>query len=85
MTKSKGRKVAGSPAGSNEEPGEGNHEADRRYRDATKRFIDEGKVEPAAKNARHAIDDDKERAELEKAEELGRARAAEHDPETERH
>jgi len=59
------------------DPGEGNRAADRRYRDATKRFIDEGKVEPAADEAREAVEDEAQRAELERAEEAGRKRAAE--------
>ena len=67
-----------------DEPGEGNRAADRRYREATKQFIDEGKVEPAAKEASRALDDDEDRAELERAEEIGRARAKEHDPEIRR-
>jgi hypothetical protein len=62
--------------------GEGDHEADRRYREATERFIAEGKVEPAAEEARRAMEEDPE--ELEKAEEEGKSRAAEEDPEVER-
>lgn len=74
------------PKGDNsgEEPGEGNRAADRRYREATKHFIDEGRVGPAAEEARRAVEDEKERRDLEEAEEIGRSRAAEHDPETRR-
>lgn len=61
--------------------GEGDHEADRRYREATERFVAEGKVAPAATEAVRAVDDEREREELRRAEELGRARAKEHDPE----
>jgi hypothetical protein len=64
-----------------EEPGEGNGEADRQYREATKRFIDSGKVGPAADEARRALDDERERKELEEAERIGKSRAAEHDAE----
>jgi hypothetical protein len=62
-------------------PGEGDRAADRHYRDATQRFIAEGKVPAAAAEAVRALDDDKEREELDRAAEAGRARAKEHDPE----
>lgn len=61
------------------EKGEGNHEADRRYREETKRFIDSGRVEQAAGEAKRALEEDGEA--LEAAEEEGRARIAEEDPE----
>jgi hypothetical protein len=64
-----------------EAPGEGNRAADRRYREATEKFVAEGRVEPAADEARRAMDDPDEREELERAEEIGRSRAREHDPE----
>lgn len=64
------------------EKGEGNHEADRRYRDETKRFIDSGRVEEAAQEAKRALEDDGEA--LAAAEAEGRARAKEEDPEVER-
>ena len=59
-----------------DEIGEGNHAADQRYRDATERFIAEGKVEPAAAEAVRALDDKKQRRALEEAEARGRAPAA---------
>jgi hypothetical protein len=59
--------------------GEGNHEADRRYREDTKRFVDSGGVEPAAREAKRALEEDG--AELEAAEDRGRSRIAEEDPE----
>src|SRR4051812_15388138 len=55
-----------------EQPGEGNREADRQYREATERFVSEGGVDPAAKEARRAIDDEDERRGLEEAERAGR-------------
>jgi len=67
--------------GEDELLGEGNKTADRRYREATRKFIADGKVTQAADEARRALDDDGERAELERAEQAGRARAKEHDPE----
>ena len=67
--------------GEDELLGEGNRTADRRYREATREFIAEGKVAHAADEARRALDDDDEREELERAERAGRARAKEHDPE----
>jgi hypothetical protein len=63
------------PAGA-DEVGEGNHAADQRYREATERFIAEGKVAPAAAEAVRALDDKKERRALEEAEARGRAPAA---------
>jgi hypothetical protein len=64
------------------EKGEGNHEADRRYRDETKRFIDSGRVEEAAEDAKRALDEDG--AALAAAEEEGRSHIAEEDPQVKR-
>ena len=52
--------------------GEGNTDADRRYREATERYVQSGKVDPAAKEARRAVDNPGEREDLKKAEELAR-------------
>jgi hypothetical protein len=57
--------------------GEGDYESARRYDEATKRFVEEGKVGPAAQRAR--TDDPARTAELERAEQAGRARAKEED------
>jgi hypothetical protein len=59
--------------------GEGNHEADRRYREDTRRFVEGGGVEKAAREAKRALENDGE--ELEAAEDAGRSRIAEEDPE----
>jgi hypothetical protein len=59
--------------------GEGNHEADRQYREATKRFIDSGRVGDAAREAQRAVKENPD--ELEAAEEEGRSHIAEEDPE----
>jgi hypothetical protein len=64
------------------EKGEGNHAADRRYRDETRRFIDSGRVDEAAAEAKRAVEEDGEA--LAAAEEKGRARAAEEDPQVSR-
>ena len=53
--------------------GEGDYASARRYDEATKRFVEEGRVGPAAQRAR--TDDPVENAELERAEDAGRARA----------
>jgi len=53
------------------EHGEGNYRAGRRYNDATKSFVDQGKVEPAAEQA--APDTPQEAGELEAAEREGRS------------
>lgn len=39
-----------------ENEGEGNKTAARRYDDATQKFVESGKVEPAAREAKKAID-----------------------------
>ena len=57
--------------------GEGDYASARKYDEAAKRFVDEGKVGPAAERAR--TDDPGETAELERAEQAGRARAKEED------
>ena len=59
--------------------GEGDHEADRRYREETERFIASGRVDEAAREARRAMEEDSE--ELEAAEQEGRSRSAGEDPE----
>lgn len=53
--------------------GEGNYAAARRHRESVKQFIDEGKVEPAARDA--APDSAAEADELTDAEEAGRQHA----------
>jgi hypothetical protein len=57
--------------------GEGDYESARRYDESAKRFVEEGKVGPAAERAR--TDDPAERADLERAEQAGRERAREED------
>ena len=58
--------------------GEGNREAAREYNEATKRFVESGKVESAAEQAKPK--DQQEASELERAEDVGRSRAKEEDP-----
>jgi hypothetical protein len=55
--------------------GEGNYSAARIYDDATRNFIAEGKVGPAAAEAKRALDSS-EGAELTQAEAKGKAHAA---------
>jgi hypothetical protein len=55
--------------------GEGNREADRKYRNAATEHAQSGRAEPAAREAEEALDDEDEAAELEEAEEQGRSRA----------
>jgi hypothetical protein len=64
------------------EKGEGNHEADKRYRDETKRFINSGRVDEAAREAKDALEDDAEA--LEAAEAEGKSHVAEEDPQVKR-
>jgi hypothetical protein len=54
--------------------GEGNRAAAKHYGEGVKKFIDEGKVEPAARDARKAVDGP-ERDALNRAEEQGRSHA----------
>jgi hypothetical protein len=59
--------------------GEGNHTAARQYDDATEEFARSGKVGKAARDAARALDGP-EAADLERAEEAGKARAKGEDP-----
>jgi hypothetical protein len=63
------------PAGT-DEVGEGNRVADRRYREATERYAKSGAVEPAADEARRAVDDPAQRDDLKKAEDVGKSHRA---------
>ena len=58
--------------------GEGNYEASRKYNDATKKFVQSGKVEQAAHDAAPASD--AEALQMAAAEAEGRSRAKEEDP-----
>jgi hypothetical protein len=58
--------------------GEGNYEASRKYNDATKRFVESGKVDKAAHDA--APTTDAEALQLAAAEAEGKSRAKEEDP-----
>lgn len=60
--------------------GEGDRDADRRYREGARQFVDEGQVKSAAEAARRAIDGP-EAAALQAAEQAGKSRIAEEDPE----
>ena len=58
--------------------GEGNYEASRKYNDATKKFVESGKVDKAAHDAAPASD--AEALQMAAAEAEGRSRAKEEDP-----
>lgn len=60
------------------EHGEGNHKASREYDEATKRFVESGRADAAARAAKPKSAS--EAAELERAEAKGRERAREEDP-----
>ena len=62
----------------NDEYGEGNYKASRQYNDATKKFVESGRVDEAAKDARP--EDEVEALEMANAEAEGRRRAREEDP-----
>ena len=59
--------------------GEGNRESDRRYRQRTEEFVNSPRGQDAAKHAGDVSD--RERKEIERAEEKAKRRAHEHDPE----
>jgi hypothetical protein len=62
--------------------GEGNYEATRKYNDATRKFIQSGKVEQAARDAEPTSDADA--LQMAAAEAEGKRRAKEEDPALER-
>ena len=65
-----------------ENQGEGNVDAARRYDEAQKRFVESGQVEKAAGEA--APKDEREAEDLRRAEEAGKSRATDEDPDIER-
>ena len=62
--------------------GEGSRTAAKQYNDATRKFVESGKVDKAAKDAEQAIEGD-EAEELKRAEDEGRSHAAPHEQERE--
>jgi len=61
------------PAEPTKVQGEGDYEAARNYREATEQFVEDGKVEPAARAAKPASE--KEAAAMEAAESVGKSKA----------
>lgn len=59
--------------------GEGDRESDRRYRKDARKFVEDGKVADAAEDARNMTDDEKRESLT--AEEIGKSRARDEDPE----
>lgn len=62
--------------------GEGDREAARRYNERTRKFVDAGRVDQAARDAANMTEE--ERREAEQAEQIGKRRAKELDPEDKR-
>ena len=62
----------------NKEHGEGNYKASRQYNDATKKFVESGRVDDAARNA--APKSDAEAKEMRNAEAQAKQHAKEEDP-----
>ncbi|PPD42681.1 MAG: hypothetical protein CTY15_11965 [Methylocystis sp.] len=58
--------------------GEGNRTAAKQYNDSQRKFVESGKVEPAAKDAERALETE-EAEELKRAEEKGLAHARPHE------
>lgn len=68
--------------GKDRNQGEGNREAAKRYNEAQRAFVKEGKVDEKAKQARQDVERDP--ALYAAAEKAGKARAAEDDPQVHR-
>ncbi|MBL9035466.1 MAG: hypothetical protein JNN33_11930, partial [Rhodospirillaceae bacterium] len=62
----------------------GNRTAAREYNAATERFAKSGRVAESGAEARDAIEDGAEKAELERAERIGKSKLREEDPAVER-
>jgi hypothetical protein len=58
--------------------GEGNYDAAKEYDDAQKKFVDQGKVDQAARDAEPK--NAKEKEEMERAEQAGKQKAKDEDP-----
>ena len=58
--------------------GEGSYSGSKDYNERTKKFVDSGKVEQAAKDAKPSSE--QEAHEMQKAERMGKERAKEEDP-----
>lgn len=65
-------------SGTDKEHGEGNYKASRKYNEATKQFVESGRVEQAARNAEP--DSESDALQMANAEAQGRRRAKEEDP-----
>src|SRR6056297_2124898 len=70
---------SGAPESSGENQGEGAREADRHYRERTRKFVESGRVDEAAAKA-----GEQDPEEAKQAEERGKQRAKEVDPEVHR-
>ncbi|HKA44796.1 MAG TPA: hypothetical protein VKF40_22620 [Burkholderiales bacterium] len=64
--------------GSDKEHGEGNYKASRQYNEATRKFVQSGRVEGAARKAKPR--NEQERDELRAAEQVGRRESKGEDP-----
>lgn len=69
--------------GEDKNQGEGDIAAARRYRQDSEDFADSGDVEKQAEDARQAVEEDKD-GELERAEQAGKEKAKEFDPQVKR-
>ena len=65
-------------SGTDKEHGEGNYKASRKYNEATKKFVESGRVDQAARDAEPGSDSDA--LQMANAEAEGRRRAKEEDP-----
>ena len=66
-----------------ENEGEGNRTAARQYNDAAHRFVQSGRVQESSERAKSAVEGG-EKAELERAEKVGKSKIREEDPAVEK-
>jgi len=66
-----------------ENEGEGNRTAARKYNDAARRFVQSGQVQESSEQAKSAVEGS-EKTELERAEKVGKSKIREEDPAVER-
>jgi hypothetical protein len=71
------------PDSMQENEGEGNRTAAREYNDAAHRFVQSGRVQESSERAKSAVEGS-EKAELDRAEKVGKSKIREEDPEVER-
>jgi hypothetical protein len=83
QTQKKSASEKGKAASGQKNEGEGNRTAAREYNDATRRFVQSGRVRESGERAKEAVEGG-ERGGLQRAEETGKSKMREEDPAVER-